>query len=88
MGHTVRSGGGVFDDVGELGSGDTVEVTGSSGTLTYRVESVDVLSEDELARDAEEIFDQSGPDRLVIVTCEDWDGSAWQSNIVTIATPV
>jgi hypothetical protein len=52
------------------------------------VKSINVLSKEEVARNAEEIFAQTGPDRLVIITCDDWDGSAWRSNIVTIATPV
>ena len=84
VGHAVRTGGGVFNDIGELTSGDTVEV----GSLSYEVSSVDTLSKDEVAQRAEELFDQSVPGRLVIVTCTDWDGEVWQSNIITIAEPV
>ena len=84
VGHAVRTGGGVFNDVGELTSGDMVEV----GSLTYQVNSVETLSKDEVAQRAEELFDQSVPGRLVIVTCTDWDGEVWQSNIITIADPV
>ncbi len=87
VGHSARAGGGVFDDVGELQPGDTIEVLGASGGLTYAVDSVEVLSKEDLARNAEEIFDQSGPGRLVVITCEDFDGKAWRSNIVTIAYP-
>jgi len=88
VGHTVRNkGGGVFDNVGDLGRGDAVEVEGSDSTLSYRVKSIEVLSKAELARSAEEIFAQTGLGRLVIITCDDWDGGAWRSNIVTIATP-
>jgi len=87
VGHTVRAGGGVFDQMGTLHGGDTIEVEGSHATLTYRVQSVAVLSKDDLARDAEQIFTQTGPGRLVVITCADWDGSSWRSNIVTIATP-
>jgi LPXTG-site transpeptidase (sortase) family protein len=88
VGHTVRNnGGGVFDDVGTLHSGDTIEVEGSNTALTYRVQSVDVLSKDQVARDAEHIFNQAGPGRLVVITCDDWDGTTWQSNIITIASP-
>jgi LPXTG-site transpeptidase (sortase) family protein len=89
VGHTVRNnGGGVFDDMGNLSRGDAIEVDGSDSTLSYRVKSINVLSKEQVARNAEEIFDQTGPDRLVIITCDDWDGSVWRSNIVTIATPV
>ena len=88
VGHTVRNeGGGVFDEVGDLGRGDTIEVKGSNATLTYRVKSIDVLSKGEFAREAEEIFAQTGAGRLVIITCDDWDGRVWRSNIVTIAAP-
>ncbi len=88
VGHTVRNdGGGVFDDIGDLTRGDAIEVKGSDSALTYRVRSVEVLSKDQVARNAEEIFDQTGAGRLVIITCDDWDGTGWQSNIVTIAAP-
>jgi LPXTG-site transpeptidase (sortase) family protein len=89
VGHTVRNkGGGVFDDMGDLRGGDVIEVEGPDAALTYHVQSVEVLSKDEVARDAEEIFNQSGPGRLVVITCDDWDGAVWQSNIITVATPV
>lgn len=87
VGHSARAGGGVFDDVGDLQAGDTIEVAGESDALTYEVESVEVLSKADLARNAEEIFDQSSAGRLVVITCEDFDGTTWRSNIVTIATP-
>jgi LPXTG-site transpeptidase (sortase) family protein len=87
VGHSARAGGGIFDDVGDLEAGDTIEVAGESDSLTYEVESIEVLSKEDLARNAEEIFDQGVPGRLVVITCEDFDGQEWRSNIVTIATP-
>jgi len=88
VGHTVRNkGGGVFDDIGDLTRGDAIKVEGSDSTLTYRVQSIDVLSKEEVARNAEEIFAQTGAGRLVVITCDDWDGTGWQSNVVTIAAP-
>jgi LPXTG-site transpeptidase (sortase) family protein len=89
VGHTVRNrNGGVFDDIRNLSRGDAIQVEGSGATLTYRVQSIGVLSKDEVARDAEEIFAQRGPGRLVLITCDDWDGKVWRSNIVTVAAPV
>jgi LPXTG-site transpeptidase (sortase) family protein len=89
VGHSVRNeGGGVFDHMGDLSTGDAIEVEAADATLSYRVQSIDVLSKEEVARNAEEIFAQSGTGRLVLITCEDWDGKAWRSNIVTIAEPV
>jgi LPXTG-site transpeptidase (sortase) family protein len=88
VGHTVRNkGGGVFDDMGQLTRGDAIAVEASDSTLAYRVQSIEVLSKDEVARSAEKIFAQTGTGRLVLITCDDWDGTAWRSNIVTIATP-
>ena len=89
VGHSVRNdGGGVFDDIGDLNRGDAIEVERSDSTLNYRVKSVEVMSKHELARNAEEIFAQTGAGRLVVISCEDWDGTAWRSNVVTIAAPV
>jgi hypothetical protein len=65
-----------------------IQVKRSGSTYGYRVKSIDVLSKAALARNAEEIFAQTGAGWLVIITCDDWDGGAWRSNIVTIATPV
>lgn len=83
VGHSVRSGGGVFDDVDELEPGETVEVAG----LTYSVASVETLAQDELPARAEELFDQTVAGRIVIVTCNDWDGTTWRSNTIAIAEP-
>ncbi|HEX6197860.1 MAG TPA: class F sortase, partial [Jiangellaceae bacterium] len=83
VGHSVRTGGGVFDDIDELAPGETVEV----GGVTYTVSSVETLAQDELPRRAEELFSQTVPGRIVIVTCNDWDGTTWQSNTIAIAEP-
>lgn len=40
-----------------------------------------------LAEHAAEIFDQIGPGRVALVTCEDWNGDVYLSNVVVIATP-
>jgi LPXTG-site transpeptidase (sortase) family protein len=88
VGHTVRhTDGGVFDDLGYLSFGDPIEVEGPHSTLTYRVDSLDELSIDDFARNAEKIFKQTGPARLVLITCGDFEGTAWRSNIVIIAAP-
>lgn len=83
VGHSVRTGGGVFDDIDELAPGETVEV----GGVTYAVSSVETLAQDELPRRAEELFSQTVSGRIVIVTCNDWDGTTWQSNTIAIAEP-
>jgi LPXTG-site transpeptidase (sortase) family protein len=89
VGHSVRyKGGGVFDNIGDLSRGDAIEVEGSHATSTYNVQSIEVLSKDDVARNAEQIFDQTGAGRLVLITCGDFDGTVWRSNVVIIAAPV
>ena len=39
-----------------------------------------------LAANAAEVFDQTGPERLAIVTCADWNGEIYLSNTVVIAS--
>lgn len=87
-GHTVHTGGGAFDDLDELVAGDEVVVRTDRGALAYDVVSVSVLGRGELARRSADIFEQSGPPRLVLITCEDWDGTAYLSNVVVTARPV
>jgi LPXTG-site transpeptidase (sortase) family protein len=86
-GHTVHTGGGAFDDLERLAAGDDVVVRTARGRITYVVDSVRVLGRDQLARQSAKIFDQSGAARLVLITCEDWDGTAYRSNVVVTARP-
>ena len=86
-GHTVHTGGGAFDDLEELVTGDRVLVLSGGTTVAYDVATVEVLSRAELARESAAVFARSGPGRLVLITCEDWDGTAYRSNVVVTATP-
>jgi LPXTG-site transpeptidase (sortase) family protein len=86
-GHTVHTGGGAFDDLEELTSGDRVIVLSDGTTVAYDVATVEVLSRTELARESSTIFARSGRGRLVLITCEDWDGTAYRSNVVVTARP-
>jgi LPXTG-site transpeptidase (sortase) family protein len=84
-GHTVHAGGGAFDELERLRAGDSIEVSTSRGVLNYRVAGVSTYRKQALARSAAELFDQSGPGRLVLVTCEDWNGRTYLSNVVVVA---
>lgn len=86
-GHTVHTGGGAFDDLETLSRGDRVVVGSAADEVAYRVESVEVLSRAELARRSASLFSRSGPGRLVLITCEDWDGTVYRSNVVVTARP-
>jgi len=87
-GHTVHTGGGAFDDLDTLRRGDRVVVRTRKGRIEYAVSAVTVYRKASLARDAKRVFRQTGPGRLVLVTCEDWNGSAYLSNAVVLADPV
>jgi LPXTG-site transpeptidase (sortase) family protein len=87
-GHTVHTGGGAFDDLGTLRPGDAVNVATGKQTLRYAVVSVTTYRKRALAKQAARLFDQSVPGRLVLVTCEDWNGTDYESNAVVIAHPV
>ena len=38
-----------------------------------------------LARDAQRVFSQTVPGRLVLITCEGWNGAGYDSNAVVLA---
>jgi hypothetical protein len=86
-GHTVHDGGGALDDLETLRAGAEVRVRTGRGSISYVVESVQVLDKDTIARRAPRLFSQQVPGRLVLVTCEGWDGTGYRSNVVVTATP-
>jgi LPXTG-site transpeptidase (sortase) family protein len=86
-GHTVHTGGGALDDLEDLGRGDAVVVRTDRGVVRYAVDRVRVYSKGRIARDAAALFSQQVPGRLVLITCEDWDGVRYLSNVVVTATP-
>jgi LPXTG-site transpeptidase (sortase) family protein len=87
-GHTVSFGGGVMDRLGKLEPGDRVVVRTKAGRVAYEATDVQVLSRRELAQRRHELFGRGGPARLVLVTCTDWDGRVYESNVVVTAQPV
>ncbi len=95
VGHTVHTGGGALDDLETLEQGDEVLVhshrgTGGGGserTESYVVEDVQVYRKGDLARRAADLFSQEVDGRLVLLTCEDWDGTRYLSNVVVTAVP-
>ena len=74
-GHTVSTGGGALDDLEDLDEGDRILVHSARKESDYAVESVEVLAKGDLADRAELLFSQAVPGRLVVVTCEDWNGA-------------
>jgi LPXTG-site transpeptidase (sortase) family protein len=86
-GHTVHTGGGALDDLEDLRSGDEIAVRTDNGPVEYVVGSVRVYSKGRTADVAEQLFSQDVTGRLVVITCEDWDGERYLSNVVVTATP-
>jgi LPXTG-site transpeptidase (sortase) family protein len=84
-GHTVHTGGGAFDNLETLRKGDQVAVRTARGLIRYAVTGVTVYRKQSLARDAEKVFSQTVPGRLVLITCEDWNGSGYDSNAIVFA---
>jgi LPXTG-site transpeptidase (sortase) family protein len=84
-GHTVHDGGGAFDDLEKVRTGSVVTVTTSRGVLRYQVASVTTYRKRTLAAAAGKLFDQGVAGRLVLVTCEDWNGEVYLSNVVVVA---
>lgn len=87
-GHTVSSGGGAFDDLETLRRGDEVRVRTPDRVLRYEVTGVRIYRKARIARDAAQLFSQTVPGRLVLITCEDWNGSFYESNAVIFADRV
>lgn len=88
-GHTVHTGGGALDNLADLTVGDpvSVDVRGSAKPLRYVVTRVHTYGKGALAKKATQVFDQTVPGRLVLITCADWDGVEYLSNTVVTAQP-
>ena len=84
VGHTVHTGGGDLDNLEDVPVGATANVSG----VHYQVAKVQVIRKAALAKQAPRLFAQSGPHRLVIVTCEDYNPATghYDSNVVLTAT--
>jgi LPXTG-site transpeptidase (sortase) family protein len=87
-GHTVHTGGGALDDLETLQVGDLVKVHTSHGWVRYAVRDTEVYDKGNVARHAQRLFSQEAPGRLVLITCEDWDGERYLSNVVVTAVPL
>lgn len=85
-GHTVHTGGGAFDDLELTAAGDKVIIEGTRGRVVYRVASVSTYRKGTLAQESASVFAQRGESRVALVTCENWNGEMYLSNLVVIAT--
>jgi LPXTG-site transpeptidase (sortase) family protein len=86
-GHTVSTGGGALDDLEQLKYGDQIRVRTGKGVVRYDVRMVTIYRKGRLADHAAHVFSQERLGRLVLITCEDWDGEKYLSNVVVIGRP-
>ena len=88
-GHTVHTGGGVMNELGNMRPGDLVQIKTRLGVVDYEATSVLVYTKAQLAQHADVLFDpKHGTNRLVLVTCTGWTGHDYTSNIIVFATPL
>lgn len=88
-GHTVHTGGGVMNELGELVPGDVVRIRDEGEVIEYRVTDNQTLSTEEVADNAQMLFGQDREEgRLVLVTCTDWVDGDYLSNIIVVADVV
>ena len=86
-GHTVHTGGGALDDLETLARGGR-----GPGAHRPRLDPVrrprrPVYDKGSVARTPPGCSASDVPGRLVLVTCEDWDGVRYLSNVVVTAVP-
>jgi LPXTG-site transpeptidase (sortase) family protein len=88
-GHTVHTGGGVMNKLGDLKAGELIQVQTKAGTVDYRATKVTVFTKEQLAKHAKALFGQNRKkNRLVLVTCTGWTGYDYTSNIIVFADPL
>ncbi|MEI7059303.1 class F sortase [Nocardioides sp. CCNWLW239] len=87
VGHTLHNGGGILDRLGEVKEGEEIVVRTKNDEFRYTVRSVRDLTKEQVAKRSKRLFDPDGEPRLVVVTCDDWDGTSFQGNTVVVAVP-
>ena len=88
-GHTVHTGGGVMNRLGDLRPGAVVQVRTKLGLVEYRATKIFVYTKSELSKHANDLFGQDRVhNRLVLITCTGWTGSEYTSNIIVLAEPL
>lgn len=88
-GHTVHTGGGVMNRLAEVKVGDPVRLRRDGKVLSFVATEVRTYPREYVDTHAEELLGQKrGRNELVLITCVDWVGTDYQSNVFVYATPV
>lgn len=88
VGHTLHWGGGVLNRLGDTQQGDQIVVRTPHSTFKYVVRSVRHLTKAQVAARSKGLFKQDGPEKLVVVTCDNWNGQEFLGNTVVVADPL
>jgi len=88
VGHTASKDDGVFDELSDLGKGDRLTLTGKDGKLIYRVTSEKEIKVADFAAESDRIYRETGPSGLVLMTCGDWNGTRFETTVITYAKAV
>jgi hypothetical protein len=86
-GHTVHNGPAPMNHLDAVKLGARANVTTSTGVIPYRVIAVRLYRKASLAKHAASVFSQRVPGRLVLITCDKWNGHEYLSNAVVFAVP-
>jgi LPXTG-site transpeptidase (sortase) family protein len=85
-GHTVHTGGGVMNRLGDLRPGSLIQIKTPAGTVDYRATKVFVYTKAEVFEHKQQLFSQNRKNiSLVLVTCTGWNGRDYDSNIIVFA---
>ena len=88
-GHTVHTGGGQFDHLGSIKRGARIEIVRNRHTEEYVATKAFTLSKQAVSDQAPKLFGQKRhPNRLVLITCSDWTGSEYLTNVFVYARPL
>ena len=86
--HTAAGNGGLTATT-DLAEGDPVELLTEQGSMRYAVSSVRTFDPATMQRVGLTLFKQDGgAGRLVMISAEGWDGTAYQRSVVVTATPL
>lgn len=88
-GHTVHTGGGQFDHLATIKKGARIEIVRNRHTEEYVATKVFTLSKKAVSDQAPQLFGQKRhPNRLVLITCGDWTGREYLTNVFVYARPL
>ena len=88
-GHTVHTGGGVMNRLGDLRPGSLIQVRTPAGTVDYEATKVFVYTKAQVAAHKQDLFSQKrSSNRLILITCTGWTGHDYTSNIIVFADPL